>query len=126
MAKTLDLKKKKFAKIYATNGRNGFKAVKEVFGLENDNSARVKASRLITNDNISKEIIKVEKSIADYFSAEDVAKVQKEQLIASRMDHMVFPLGPEGEDDINLSGGIMPKQKEVDEDIEDENEDRLP
>ena len=47
----------------------------------------------------------------------DVVNVHKGLLKSTKLDHMVFPLGPEGEDDINLSGGVNPS---ADEDVEDE------
>jgi hypothetical protein len=43
-----------------------------------------------------------------------------ELLNSSKMDHMVFPLGPEGEDDINFSGGKIQKEDSDDEDELDE------
>lgn len=43
--------------------------------------------------------------LAQYLPEDMLAIKHVELLNATRMDHMVFPLGPKGEDDINLSGG---------------------
>lgn len=54
-------KEKEFVKaLVHKNNENGTETVKEVFGIENDNYARLKAHRLITKDNIS-QAIEVEK-----------------------------------------------------------------
>jgi len=51
-----------------------------------------------------------------YFSDEDLANKHKQLLNSSRMDHMVFPLGPKDEDDINFSGAkVKNEQEDLDE-----------
>ena len=47
---------KQFAKEYVANGGNGRQAVLKVFDIENENSADVKASRLLSNDKVKKTI----------------------------------------------------------------------
>lgn len=61
--KTLKPKEKEFAKKYIMNNKNGSKAVKEVFNIKNDSYARLKAHRMITNDNIVNEIEIVQKTL---------------------------------------------------------------
>lgn len=51
-------------------------------------------------------------SILKTYLPEDLVAERHVQLLnATKMDHMVFPLGPEGEDDINFSGGKIIKTK---------------
>lgn len=61
----LTKKEKSFVRKYVTNDENASRAVKEVFKIKNDNYARVKGHRLITRDNVVKEIENVKKTIAD-------------------------------------------------------------
>jgi len=44
-----------------------------------------------------------------------IAMAHVELLNATRMDHMVFPLGPKDEDDINFSGARVKSKEDVDE-----------
>ena len=92
-----------FVKEVAISG-NATKAVKKAFKVKRDNYARVKAHRLITKDNISKAVTEVKKTIADQFDDEEIVGVHKANLMATRMDHMIFPLGPVGEEEVNFSG----------------------
>jgi len=55
MARKLTKQEKKFVEIKAETG-NGTLAVREAFGIEDDNYAAVKASRLLRKDNIVKSI----------------------------------------------------------------------
>lgn len=59
-----------------------------------------------------------------YLPEDDILSVHKGLMMSTKMDHMVFPLGPEGEDEINLSGGVNPPEDvEVEEgDIDEEDE----
>ncbi len=65
-----------------------------------------------------------QKLLAEKIPEDFVAEKHLELLKATKLDHMIFPLGPEGEDDINLSGGVNPpkekeKSRETDE-LEDQ------
>lgn len=49
----------------------------------------------------------------EYLPEKDLARVHKELTLSTKVDHMVFPLGPEDEDDINFSGAkVFKKEKE--------------
>lgn len=48
-----------------------------------------------------------------------LSKAHHELLMSTKLDHMVFPLGPEDEDDINFSGGVNQKD-EQDEEVDEE------
>lgn len=74
----------RFVKIKAETG-NGTLAVKKAFGITNDGTARVKAHRLLTNDNIVK-------SIQDYLPDNLLAQVHLEGLKATTVRFT-----PEGE-----------------------------
>jgi len=43
--------------------------------------------------------------MAEYLPDHEIAEKHKQLLNSTTVDHMVFPLGPKGEDDVNLSGG---------------------
>lgn len=47
-----------------------------------------------------------------YLPDELLGKKHQQLLNSTRIDHMIFPLGPKDEDDINLSGGRNKKKKE--------------
>lgn len=53
------------------------------------------------------------KALLEQYLPEDMlAKKHVQLLNATRMDHMVFPLGPKDEDDINFSGARVTKEDE--------------
>lgn len=106
-----------FVKEVATTG-NATKAAKKAFKIKNDGYARLKGHRLITKDNISQAIDGVKKTLAEHFDDEEVVKVHKQNLTATRLDHMVFPLGPEGEDDLNFSGATPNQKNRIEEYVE--------
>lgn len=54
-----------------------------------------------------------------HLSDADLSKAHRELLYSTRLDHMIFPLGPKDEDDINLSGGVNHKD-EQEEDVDEE------
>lgn len=58
-----------------------------------------------------------------YLPDEMLMKKHTELMNSSRMDHMVFPLGPKDEDDINFSGAKIEREEEDDEDELDEDAD---
>lgn len=97
---TLTNQDKKFAKIVADTG-NRTKAAKEAYGIIDDNVAAVTGHRAVRNVKIQEAIV----SIADSLLDEDLIRKHKELLNSTRIDHMVFPLGPKGEDDDLFSGG---------------------
>ena len=49
--------------------------------------------------------------MAEYLPDVDVAKRHQELMNSTTIDHMVFPLGPKGEDDINFNGGRTESNK---------------
>jgi hypothetical protein len=65
MKKKLSVQERHFAKEYVSNGQNATQAVKKIFGTKNHSYAKVKAHRLITNDNLQKEVERIKISIAD-------------------------------------------------------------
>ena len=54
--------------------------------------------------------------MAEYLPDEDVAERHRELMNSTKLDHMVFPLGPKGEDDENFSGA-RPNQENKNEDF---------
>lgn len=53
--------------------------------------------------------------MAEYLPEKTIAKKHAELLNATRMDHMIFPLGPKDEDDINFSGARTHTEEKDDE-----------
>lgn len=53
-----------------------------------------------------------EKLLETHLPDKLLAEKHKELLNSTRIDHMIFPLGPKGEDDINFSGGRTKKGEE--------------
>ena len=49
---------------------------------------------------------------------DDLANTHKRLLSMRKLDHMVFPLGPEGEDDENLSGASPNQRNDIEEYVE--------
>lgn len=105
MKEILSKKDKVFVKEIAKTG-NKTKSAKKAYGYKNDNTAGVMALEKLRKPKIQEAI----KSIADSFSDEETVQIHKELLKSTRIDHMVFPLGPKDEDDINFSGGITRKE----------------
>ncbi len=61
--------------------------------------------------------------MGDYLSDEELAAKHRELLDSTRVDHLVFPLGPSGLDDQNFSGGkANEKQTDEEEKMEYEQE----
>ncbi len=54
----------------------------------------------------------------EHLSDESLAQKHKELLNSTKIEHMIFPLGPKGEDDINLSGGRTPSEDDDEEEEE--------
>lgn len=48
--------------------------------------------------------------MAEYLPDHEIAEKHKQLLNSTVVDHMVFPLGPKGEDDVNFSGGTPNKE----------------
>jgi hypothetical protein len=132
------IQQKKVKKPKLTKKRKGFvkdlvitgdrkQAVMNNFDTINPRTAHSIATELMQKSEIIEAVIEAEetfKQIIDkHLPEETVVKKHLELMNATRMDHMVFPLGPEGEDDINLSGAIVTRKQE---DIEDMGENELP
>lgn len=85
-----------------------------------------------TNTSISAKITALpefQELLNTHLQDEKVAIRHSQLLDSTKMDHMVFPLGPEGEDEINLSGGVTSRiDTEDDEEVgeEDIDEEGLP
>lgn len=58
-----------------------------------------------------------EEIMEDVLPNEDLAEIHRQQLKSTRIDHMVFPLGPKGEDDDNFSGAKPDKDVEIKDEI---------
>jgi hypothetical protein len=56
--------------------------------------------------------------LAEYMPDDDLATVHKRLLQTRKIEHMVFPLGPEGEDDEYLSGARPNQPNDVEEYVE--------
>jgi hypothetical protein len=80
MATKLKPKDKKFVKEYIENGNNATQAIKEVYDIKDENYAGVKGHRMLRSDKIQQAI----QSIAEQIPDEDLVKVHKEGLNASR------------------------------------------
>lgn len=70
----------KFAKEYIKNGNNATQAAKDVYGITNDNYAKVKGHRKLKSKNVQKVV----KSIADQIPDSLLVKVHNEGLHASK------------------------------------------
>lgn len=60
--------------------------------------------------------------VEQYLPEASLLKHHEGLLNSSRLDHMIFPLGPKDEDDINFSGGV---NAPVDDDEESDDEDPI-
>jgi len=122
----LTKKQKGFVKDLAITGDRK-EAVMNNYDTTNDKSAHSIALELLNKPEIQEAVIEAEqtfKQIIDKHLPEElVVKKHLELMNATRMDHMVFPLGPEGEDDVNLSGAIVTKKQE---DVDDMGESEVP
>lgn len=59
--------------------------------------------------------------MAEYLNDEKLSKKHDELLGSTKIEHMIFPLGPKGEDDVNLSGASSNQNdNEVDGDADPE------
>ncbi len=93
----LPKEKQIFVKEVAIHG-NATKAVRKAFkDIKDPGYQRIKAHRLITDDNIVKAVDEVKQSIADRINDDDLVDTHKQLLNSRRLDHMVFPLGPKDE-----------------------------
>lgn len=94
--------------------KKAFKALGENGG--NISKAMATAGYSITKPNVSTDKLTNSKGWQElmelHLPEKELAKKHKELLNSSRMDHMVFPLGPKGEDDINFSGAKVTKGQE--------------
>lgn len=98
-----------FVKEVAKDG-NASKAVRKAFPeIKDPGYQRVKAHRLITDDNIVKAVEEVKITLAERFLDEEVAAVHKELMTSRKLDHMIFPMGPKEDDkqpELNVSKEI--------------------
>lgn len=96
------LKQKKAIANVVENGGNVSRAMMDA----GYTPATANTPQKLTESKAWKEIM--EESLPDNFLAEK----HVELLNSSRIDHMVFPLGPKDEDDINFSGAKVKKEGE--------------
>lgn len=88
------IKQKKAFNRVVENGGNVSRAMMEV----GYSPATAKTPQKLTTSKSWEELMKT------YLNDDELGKRHKELLNSTRIDHMVFPLGPKGEDDSNLSG----------------------
>lgn len=108
----LTRKRKGFVKDFVISG-NATEAAMKNFDTDNPKTAASIGAELLQKPEIQEAVVEAEKTFKELIDAhmpeESVIKRHVSQLNATRLDHMTFPLGPEGEDDINLSGAIVSK-----------------
>lgn len=97
--KKLKPKDIEFAKKYVANNENGTKTVKEVYGTEDDGYARVKATRLITQDNVSQAIEVERESLLSALEKEGVTpkKISKKINVLLEASKEVYETNDDGE-----------------------------
>lgn len=93
----LTRKQSKFVEKYIETG-NGTVSAKEAYDVKNNDTAKSIASENLTKPYI---INAIHEALPDLLLSEKHLQL----LNSTKVEHMVFPLGPKGEDDINLSGG---------------------
>lgn len=122
----LTKKRKGFVKDFVLSG-NGTEAAMNNFDTKNRAVASSISKELLEKPEIQQAVVVATEEFKDMLDRiipeEGVLNIHASQLRATRMDHMTFPLGPEGEDDINLSGAVVTKAAE---DMEDMGEGELP
>ena len=80
-------KEKEFVKtLVRKNNENGSLTVKEVFGINNDDYARVKAHRLITKANVSQAIEQEKETLKSALEKEGITPVKIAQTINELLD----------------------------------------
>lgn len=99
------LKQKKALKEVGVNGGNISKAMKKA-GYSDSVSKRTDK---LTQTKGWKELME------QYLPDDMLAQKHQELLNSTGIDHLVFPLGPKGEDDDNFSGGTVDKSKKKDD-----------
>lgn len=102
------LRAKKAMKLALENGGNVSKAMRD---------AGYSAAMSKNPQKLKKEI--GWKALLDKFLPESLVAQRHSQLLnATRVDHMVFPLGPKGKDSINFSGGKRNQENKIEEHVE--------
>lgn len=102
MAKSLTKKQKGFVKDYIATG-NGTQAA-----LKNYDTEDYKTASVIATENLDKPSIVL--AIKDALPDELLAAKHLALLNSTRIEHMVFPLGPERRDKAELDTSKMPKE----------------
>lgn len=89
-------KEKEFVKTFVyKNNENGTETVKEVFGIENDGYARLKAHRLITKDNVSQAIDVERETLKSALEKEGITPTY----IAKKVNILLTAVDEKGNDD---------------------------
>lgn len=80
-------KEKEFVKTLVNkNNENGTETVKEVFGIENDGYARLKAHRLITKDNVSQAIVAERETLRSALEKKGITATKVAETIGELLD----------------------------------------
>lgn len=99
----VSIKQKKAFKKSVENHGNISKAMKEAGYTD----ATAKNPSNLTSSKAWKELME------EYLPERELALAHKQLLNSTKMDHMVFPLGPADEDDINFSGAKVSRDDEL-------------
>lgn len=108
--KELTRKQEVFVSTYVATG-NGTQSALAAYDTKDENTAAV-----IAVENLSKP--KIVNALLDALPEVDLGAKHRQLLNSTRIEHMVFPLGPVDEDDINLSGAIPNKQNDMEDYVE--------
>lgn len=104
------LKQKKALDILVENGGN----VSQAMIAAGYSPATAHTPQKLTESKAFKEIF------SDYITDADLAEKHRELLNSTKIEHMVFPLGPKGEDDENFSGARPNNDESSDDDNDPE------
>lgn len=108
--KKLTRKQKKFVDTYVATG-NGTKAALEAYDAKDSVVAKS-----IASENLTKPYI--QQAVQEALPDELLGQKHRELLQSTKIEHLVFPLGPADEDDYNFSGGRS-RASDIDDDDDD-------
>jgi hypothetical protein len=108
--KKLTKKQKIFVEEFVATGV-GVKAAKKAYKIKATDPKKADlTARVIASENLTKP--NIQSAIQEALPDDLLGRKHQELLNSTTLDHMVFPLGPKDEDDINLSGGRIKKTEE--------------
>jgi len=106
--KKLTRKQKIFVDEFVATGV-GSRAAKKAYAIKaKDPKQADLTARVIASENLTKP--NIQNAIQEALPDDLLGEKHRALLTSTRLDHMVFPLGPKDEDDINLSGGRVKKE----------------